>query len=109
MAVYMPLGLRRILFFYPGTLLLALANIFVGNPGDAAIWYWIGLGFTIGHVAVYGKTAVGLLNRMKDDESKGNGTVDMEAWTSMNVWRSLTVDLPGWTCYLVAALASLKA
>ena len=62
---------------------------------------------TVGHVAVFGREAVGLLKRMKDDESKGKSTDDMTAWVNMNRIRFLTIDLPAWICFLLGALGSL--
>ena len=108
MGVYMPRGLKRIIWFYLGTFILALANILTVGPEDSTSWYWLGLVFTIGHVAIFGKQAVGLLNSMKDDGSKGSGTADMAAWVDMNVYRTLLVDIPGWLCYLTAALSFVK-
>lgn len=110
MSVYMPRGLRRILFFYPSTLILALLNIYFSNPGSTTRYlYAAGAAFTLGHVAVFGKTAVGLLSAMRDDESKGQATRDMTKWVDMNVWRTLLADLPAWGCYLMGVLGSLKA
>ena len=105
-AIYMPRGGFTIMTLYPSTLLLAIANVYVGNT-PAASFYYAGLAFTIGHFLFAGR-AIGLLNRMKRDESKGKSTDDMAAWVNMNVLRTLAVDLPGWVCYLLAAMGSLQ-
>ena len=57
-------------------------------------------------MAVFGREAVGLLKRMKDDESKGKSVDDLAAWVNVNRLRFLTVDLPAWTCFLLGALGS---
>ena len=106
MTVYMPRGGITIMTLYSSTLLLAIANVYTGNT-EAARYYYAGMAFTIGHFLFAGR-AIGLLNRMKNDGSKGKGSDDMAAWVRMNVLRTLTVDFPGWVCYLLAAMGSLQ-
>lgn len=95
--------------FYPITMILAGANIFLGDPANqkATNFYYSGLAFTFGHF-LFGKWAMRLLGAIENDESKGNSTTDMRSWLAMNMIRSVTVDLLGFLSYLMAAMASLK-
>ena len=124
-AAMMPRGGLTIFTLYPLTLLFALLNYFdvgatatvTGANVSGAImegavvggtqWYGYGALFTIAHF-FFAKWAIGLLNAMKGDESKGRATEDMRKWVGMNVLRTMFVDLPGWVCYLVAVTGSLK-
>ena len=111
--IWMKVCLRRaflvIAVLYPSTVVLALANtnIFTGRWDDGTIFYWAGLVFTLAHFA-YGKTALRLLDRIQEDASNCNATADMRAWLDMNLVRSLSVDLPGWLCFLLAANGRLN-
>ena len=93
--------------FYPISSLLAIANIYTGDAGEAKKFYWAGLAFTIGHF-LFGKKAIRLLNAIKTDESKGNSTTDLKDWLDNNTLRSFSVDLPGWASFVAAALISLR-
>ena len=108
MGVCLRRAFKIIGILYPSTILLALANtnIFTGRWDDGTIFYWAGLAFTVAHFA-YGKTALRLLDRIQNDATNGNATSDMRAWLNMNLMRSLSVDLPGWLCFLLAVNAGL--
>ena len=111
-AAMMPRGGATIFTLYPATLIFALLNFYgAGGRGevsvsDTARWYGFGSFFTVAHF-FFAKWALGLLNAMKDDESKGKATEDMKKWVGMNVLRTLFVDLPGWVCYVVAVTGTL--
>ena len=108
----MPRGGATIFTLYPATLILALLNFYGVGGGpevgvdETAKWYGCGAGFTVAHF-LFAKWAIGLLNAMKNDESKGKATEDMKKWVGMNVLRTLFVDFPGWVCYLVAISRTL--
>jgi hypothetical protein len=104
-------GRYPIILGYPITYLLGCLNLIVGrselHAAGAAKWYGLGLLFSIGHIAIYGKRALRLLREIKADIPKGNSTYTMGVWLRMNWIRALTTDLPAWLSFIVAALKSL--
>ena len=100
-------GFPFILVFYPGTAALAIANLCVGKGTDeyskASLWYWGGFLGTVGHF-FFATWAIRLLRAVSRDESKGKSTENLRRWLDMNYWRSISVDMGGWLCYLVAVL-----
>ena len=94
---------------YPATMILAGANIYLGDPANqqATKFYYGGLAFTFGHF-LFGKWAMRLIGAIENDESKGNSTTDMRSWLAMNMIRSVTVDLLGFLSFLMAVMASLR-
>jgi hypothetical protein len=65
---------------YPFTWSITLLNLFINRSQlqdiGAEKWYWLGLAFSAAHM-LYGKKAIGLLNRIKQDVPKGNSTQSM--------------------------------
>ena len=106
---YMARAVYFVFTVYPLTASLAIANALTRNPSNetATTWYWAGLAFTLGHFA-FAKRALDAMNAISADESKGNSTKDLKKWLDNNLLRSLSVDLPGWASFVVAALLSLK-
>ncbi len=100
-----------ILIGYPTNYALALLNLAVARKAlyaaGATKWYLLGLAFSFGHIAIYGKRAIKLLADIRNDVPKGNSTHSMAVWLKMNWIRALTTDLPAWTCFIVAALKAL--
>ncbi|GAM83625.1 hypothetical protein ANO11243_016130 [Dothideomycetidae sp. 11243] len=100
-----------ILLGYPVNYSLALLNLAIArnqlHVAGAAKWYAMGLLFSLGHIAVYGKRALGLLADIRNDVPKGNSTHSMAVWLKMNCIRAVTTDLPAWVCFIVAALKAL--
>ncbi|KAL6713689.1 hypothetical protein ACLMJK_009154 [Lecanora helva] len=106
---YMKRGVVPIITLYPLSLISAGANIYfteASRAGAAAMWYGLGFGFTVGHF-LFARWAVRLLVAVAGDESKGKCTEDLREWLGMHLWRSLSVDGPGWVCFLMAAVVSL--
>lgn len=100
-----------ILLGYPANYLLAILNLAVARTQlfamGAGKWYFLGLLFSLGHIAIYGKGALKLLAEIKADVPKGNSTYSMGVWLKMNWVRALTTDLPAWLCFIVGALKAL--
>jgi hypothetical protein len=100
-----------ILLGYPSNYTLAILNLLIARQElyavSAAKWYALGLLFSFGHIAIYGKKAIGLLADIKADRPKGNSSHSMSVWLTMNWIRALTTDLPAWLCFIVAALKAL--
>lgn len=100
-----------IILGYPSNYALALLNLAVARnellAADAANWYLLGLLFSVGHIAIYAKTALRLLAEIKADVPKSNSTYSMGIWLTMNWVRALTTDFPAWICFIVAALKAL--
>lgn len=101
---YMLRGGLTIFTLYPGTLILALFNTWLA--GDSRFWYGLGATCTIGHF-LFAKWAVGLLEEMRGDKA-GRGRDYMREWVKMNVVRTISVDVVGWTCYLIAVLKAMQ-
>lgn len=104
-------GRWPIILGYPTNYVLAILNLIVAREHlytrGAAKWYGLGLLFSVGHIAVYGKGAIKLLADIKADIPKGNSSYSMGVWLRMNWQRALTTDLPAWLCFIVAALKAL--
>jgi hypothetical protein len=104
-------GRWTILLGYPSNYLLAILNLLVARSNLYAIgatkWYALGLLFSFGHIAIFGKTAIGLLADIKNDRPKGNSTHSMEVWLKMNMIRAFTTDLPAWLCFAIAVVKGL--
>lgn len=99
-----------ILLGYPTNYALALLNLGIARRelhNGAGWWYAAGLLFSFGHIAIYGKKALGLLADIRNDVPKGNSSHSMAVWLKMNWIRALTTDLPAWGCFIVAALKAL--
>ena len=101
---YMLRGGLTIFTLYPSTLILALLNI--RYAGDGTFWYGLGAACTVGHF-LFAKWALGLLEGMRGDKA-GRGREYMGGWVKMNVVRTICVDTPGWTCYLIAVVKALQ-
>ena len=100
-------ALRVIITLYPLSTLFAAANLYTCSEKSIRIWYWSGLAFTAGHFLVFGRRALGLLDKVQYEKEKGQCTRDLREWLDMNFWRSLGVDSLGWVCFGVAAVKSL--
>ncbi|KAF1961824.1 hypothetical protein CC80DRAFT_401863 [Byssothecium circinans] len=100
-------GRWPIMLGYPANFSLAILNLIVARDECATMWYALGFLFTLGHVAIYARTAVKLLADIQADIPKGNSTHSMGVWLRMNWLRALTTDLPAWICFIVAALKTL--
>lgn len=100
-----------ILLGYPTNYILGISNLLISRPelkaAGSESWYWMGLLFSVGHIAIYGKRALGLLKDIREDVPRGNSTHSMGVWLKMNWVRALTTDLPAWVCFIVAALKTL--
>lgn len=60
----------------------------------------------MGHF-LFARWALGLLEGMRGDRG-GRGRECMREWVGMNVVRTLSVDVVGWGCYLIAVLKVLQ-
>jgi len=104
-------GRWPIILGYPANYALGILNIVVARQyldnTNAAKWYGLGLLFSVGHIAIFGRKAIGLLGDIKADRPKGNSTYSMGVWLRMNWIRAVTTDLPAWLCFIVAALKAL--
>jgi hypothetical protein len=100
-----------IILGYPANYALGILNLLVDRRQlklvGAEKWYWMGLLFSVGHIAIYGKRALGLLADIRGDVPKGNSTYSMGAWLRMHTIRTFTTDLPALACFVVGALKAL--
>ncbi|KAF7958697.1 hypothetical protein EAE96_002231 [Botrytis aclada] len=100
-----------ILLGYPGNYALGILNLLVARPqlkvSGAEKWYWMGLLFSVGHIAIYAKGALKLLAEIKGDIPKGNSTHSMRAWLRMHAIRTFTTDIPALVFFVVGALKAL--
>lgn len=100
-----------IILGYQANYSLALLNILLYrgqlHAAGSEKWYWLGLMFSVGHIAIFARGALKLLAEIKGDVPKGNSTYSMGVWLTMNWIRALTTDLPAWVCFIVAALKTL--
>lgn len=100
-----------IILGYPANYILAILNLLLSREqvlaSGADKWYMLGLLFSAGHIAIFGKRAIKLLAEIKNDVPKGNSTYSMGVWLRMNWVRALVTDLPAWFCFIVAALKAL--
>lgn len=100
-----------IILGYPINYALALLNLTLARDelyaASAAKWYFLGLLFSIGHIAIYGKGALNLLADIRNDVPRGNSTHTMAVWLKMNSVRAVTTDLPACICFVVGALKVL--
>lgn len=104
-------GRWPIILGYPANYTLGLLNVVIAGrqirTGSAAKWYALGLLFSVGHIAIYARKAIGLLADIKADVPKGNSTHSMGVWLKMNMLRTATTDFPAWLCFITAALKAL--
>jgi len=100
-----------IILGYPANYILGILNLLIARDQLKAAgsekWYWLGLLFSAGHIAIYAKGALKLLSDIKEDVPKGNSTYSMGVWLKMNWVRAVTTDMPAWVCFVVAALKTL--
>ena len=101
---YMLRGGLTIFTLYPSTLMLALFNTWFA--GKSRFWYGLGAACTVGHF-LFAKWALGLLEEMRGDKA-GRGRDYMGNWARMNVIRTMSVDMAGWVCYLIAVLKVMQ-
>jgi hypothetical protein len=94
---------------FPLSLTTGIGNFFVNSKGlrsnGALKWYWLGVAFTASHLLVYGRTALGLLANIRNDEPKGNPTESMGKWLRMHAMRAFTSDVPAFISFTVAFLS----
>ncbi|KAI2628057.1 putative integral membrane protein [Hypomontagnella submonticulosa] len=69
------------------------------------IWYSAAIGFALGH-QVYFPFVVPHIRAITAD-AKDKNTTELGHWLYVHNWRTLTVDLAGWICALVAAVNTL--
>jgi hypothetical protein len=104
-------GRWAILLGYPSNYVLAILNLLVARENLYAIgatkWYALGLLFSFGHIAIFGKTALGLIADIKNERPKGNVAHSMKVWLKMNMIRAFITDLPAWICFVIAILKAM--
>lgn len=100
-------GIFIILSLYLLTIGTATAILTIESAGLQAEgsdwWYGAGLAFTFGHF-VFIPWIVPPIKGIREDRWKGQFGDDLRIWLKVHMLRSLTTDLPGWLCFLVAAL-----
>lgn len=92
--------------------LLGILNA-CGGAGDVldagTRWlYLAGGSFALGHLA-YGKTAMGMVNTMRDKSLSRKATLRaLDCWLGLNLWRIMTNNVPAWGFFLAALLRSIE-
>ncbi|TPX10186.1 uncharacterized protein E0L32_001383 [Thyridium curvatum] len=100
-------GLAVIFGLYGASLGAGVANALRGRPAVSR-FYAIGAAFTAAHF-LFVPLVMPKIQGMVDDEPKGQACEHQQGWLKVHRIRSLVVDLPGWLCFLAAALESVKA
>lgn len=110
-------GLPRVLAFLSGTAASSVAALALAGPllrrRASAGWYWVAAGCAAAHLA-WVPWVTGPIRAMVDDEGvavdddEGETNVDHQArWLRVNLARTLTTDLLGWACAMVAVTKTL--
>jgi hypothetical protein len=99
-------GLTVIFSLYGTTIGSAIANLYLGPPTSSSRLYTIGTCFAAAHFA-FAPLVSGLIKAIVEDESKGQSWKSQKKWLRIHAIRSVVVDLPGWVCFLMAALQSV--
>lgn len=100
-------GIFIILSLYVLTIGTAIANLRTDlQTYGLDWWYGASLVFTFRHF-VFVVWIVPPVKRIKEDRWKGQFSKDLLVWLKVHALRSLTTDLPGWICFLVAILKAV--
>lgn len=106
-AIFTP-AVGAIFALYSATIAGAWANRYWGGSQDLDGWYNLGILFSVGHF-LFVPLVAPKIKAMQEDRSKGKENwKHMEAWLRVHVTRSLLVDLPGWLCFVAAAMSALE-
>lgn len=96
-------GLTVIFSLYGITIGSAVANLYVGPAASSSRFYGMGACFAAAHFA-FVPLVSGIIKAIVEDDSKGQSWKDQKKWLKVHAIRSVVVDLPGWLCFLTAAL-----
>ncbi|KAI1373406.1 putative integral membrane protein [Hypoxylon crocopeplum] len=104
-------GAPRVVFLLLTTLTSSAANLRYAPQSllrerGATIWYWGSILFTLGH-QIYFPFILPHIKAITSDAKEKN-IHELRSWLYVHNWRTLTVDLAGWVCNLVAATKMLS-
>ncbi|KAI1392920.1 putative integral membrane protein [Hypoxylon trugodes] len=70
------------------------------------IWYSAAIGFALGHLTYFPFIFPHI--RAITSDAKEKNVTELKNWLYVHNWRTLTVDLAGWVCCIVATVKTLS-
>ncbi|KAI4861086.1 putative integral membrane protein [Hypoxylon rubiginosum] len=104
-------GARRVVGLLLTTILTSAANLRYAPDGllherGSFIWYSGAIAFALGH-QIYVPFILPSIKAITGDAKEKNVN-ELKKWLYVHNWRTLTVDLAGWACCIVAAVKTLS-
>ncbi|XXH05458.1 hypothetical protein Hte_011885 [Hypoxylon texense] len=104
-------GAPRVVGLLLTTILTSAANLRYAPEGllqerGSFHWYACGIAFALGH-QIYFPLILPSIKAITGDAKEENVS-ELRKWLYVHNWRTLTVDLAGWVCCIVAAVKTLS-
>lgn len=107
-------GLVGIFSLYGLSVATGVANFLSARPqgsssssSSSSSLYLAGACFAAAHF-LFAPAVAGPIDRMSHGTSKVDNVEEQRSWLKVHVVRTLTVDIPGWVCFFLAAAHTLQ-
>ncbi|EWG55463.1 hypothetical protein FVEG_13460 [Fusarium verticillioides 7600] len=103
-----PWGTKVVFGSFTLSLASGIANIVTSGAQSVVLFYLAGTVFAAGHLLIFGPKAVGLLARIRRNDTNASSTASLELWLEMHLTRSLVMDLPALACFITGFLLATE-